>query len=265
MRLKYLFNSKQIDHFWICSSVQTINSVAYSRLLKYSSSSIRVPSESKNRWSISAFIIWLARWKRWSTFSTAVGILSIWFLSEAVVQRCSVKKTFLEISQNSQENFVKFLRTSFLTKSLWWLLLFYHDNSTKTYKDHLYCRLFFTSKYFLSGNKHCFYFQLSSLQKYFFKATILGKIFRTKWRNPVKLDRTTKVWYLLLRLFWLLLPKFNLWKGDWALGYVSIQIWDFPNISLFPKILILKWFGNSWGNSYTKFAILDITFRFTCG
>ena len=134
------------------------------------------------------------------------------------------KKTFLEISQNSQENacvrvsllkksiilaqvfwqdsgtdsgfpvnFVKFLRTSFLTKSLWWLLLFYHDNSTKTYKDHLYCRLFFTSKYFLSGNKHCFYFQLSSLQKYFFKATILGKIFRTKWRNPVKLDRTTKV------------------------------------------------------------------------
>ena len=27
----------------------------------------------------------------------------------------------------------------------------------------------------------------------------------------------------------------------------------------------LKSFGSSWGNSYTKFAILDITFRFTCG
>ena len=43
--------------------------------------------------------------------------------------------------------------------------------------------------------------------------------------------------YLLYRVFWLLLPKFNFWKGDWALGYVSTQIWDFPNISLFPKIL----------------------------
>ena len=87
------------------------------------------------------------------------------------------------------------------------------------------------------------------------------KVFETKQRNPVKLDRTRKVWYLLLRVFWLLLPKFNFWKGNWA--YVSTQIWDFPNISLFRKILSLKSFGNSWGNSYTKFAILDIMFRFT--
>ena len=76
---------------------------------------------------------------------------------EAVVQRCSVKKMFLEISQNSQENlcsrvsfliklqasghrpatlskkrlwhrclpvnFVKFLRTPFYKEHLWWLLL----------------------------------------------------------------------------------------------------------------------------------------------
>ena len=62
---------------------------------------------------------------------------------EAVTQRCSVKKVFVEISQNSQENtcarvsflkkrlwhrcfpvnFVKFLRTSFLKEHLWWLLL----------------------------------------------------------------------------------------------------------------------------------------------
>ena len=45
--------------------------------------------------------------------------------------------------------------------------------------------------------------------------------------------------------------------GHWALGYVSTQTWDFPNISLFPKILSLKSFGNSWGNSCTKFAILQ--------
>ena len=77
--------------------------------------------------------------------------------AEAVVQSCSVKKVFLEISQNSQENacsrvsfliklqasglspttllkkrlwhrcfpvnFVKFLRTPFFTNHLWWLLL----------------------------------------------------------------------------------------------------------------------------------------------
>ena len=75
---------------------------------------------------------------------------------EAVAQRCSVRKVFLEISQNSEENtcarqkrhsgtgvflrpatlskkrlwhgcspvnFVKFLRAPFLTEHLWWLLL----------------------------------------------------------------------------------------------------------------------------------------------
>ena len=74
-------------------------------------------------------------------------------LLEAVAQRCSVKKVFLEISQNSQENtcarfffliscrpeacnftkketlarvnFAKFLRTPFLIEHLWWLLLSY--------------------------------------------------------------------------------------------------------------------------------------------
>ena len=64
--------------------------------------------------------------------------------SEAVARRCSVKKVFLEISQNSQENtcarvcnfvkketlaqvfpvnFAKFLRTPFPTEHLRWLLL----------------------------------------------------------------------------------------------------------------------------------------------
>ena len=64
-------------------------------------------------------------------------------LIEAVVRRCSVKKVFLEILQNSQENtcarvsvkkrlwhrcfpvnFAKFLRTPFLTEHLRWLLLY---------------------------------------------------------------------------------------------------------------------------------------------
>ena len=58
-----------------------------------------------------------------------------------IVQRCSIKKMFLETSQNSQENicvrisfsklwhtcfpvnFVKFSRTPFCIEHLWWLLL----------------------------------------------------------------------------------------------------------------------------------------------
>ena len=68
----------------------------------------------------------------------------IFKFSEAVVQRCSVKKVLLEISQNSQENtcrrcqhlsrhlcfpvnFAKFLRTLFFTEHLRWLLLDYHN------------------------------------------------------------------------------------------------------------------------------------------
>ena len=37
-------------------------------------------------------------------------------IAEAVAQTCSVKKVFLEISQNWQEN-------TFFTERLWWLLL----------------------------------------------------------------------------------------------------------------------------------------------
>ena len=55
------------------------------------------------------------------------------------------------------------------------------------------------------------------------------------------------------------IAKFNFSKGDLSLPYVSTQIWDFLNISSFSKILSLK----SFGNSYTKFPILDITFPFT--
>ena len=81
-------------------------------------------------------------------------LYSICFYTQAVAQRCSVRKVFLEISQNSQEstrakvsiliklqapatflkkrlwhrcfsvNFVKFRRTPFLTEHLRWLLLF---------------------------------------------------------------------------------------------------------------------------------------------
>ena len=91
----------------------------------------------------------------WEVFKNRVSyyIEHLWLLilklqNKAVTQRCSVKKVFLEISQNSKENtcardsflinlqakkeslaqvfpvnFAKFLRTHFLTEHLWWLLL----------------------------------------------------------------------------------------------------------------------------------------------
>ena len=55
-------------------------------------------------------------------------------------------------------------------------------------------------------------------------------------------------------------------KGDSALGYAFNQIWDFSNIfGSTNNFLSFKSFSNSWGNSYTKFAILDIKFGFNCG
>ena len=108
-----------------------------------------------------------------------------------------------------------------------------------------------------------------SLQFFFIKARssivwfqLLGGVFGVKCRDLVKLDRARNTWYVLLCVFWLLLPKFNLVLVQ---VYVSTQIWDFAKISWFPKILSLKLFGNSWVNLYTKFAIKNITFRFTCG
>ena len=85
-----------------------------------------------------------------------------------------------------------------------------------------------------------------SLARVILKNWNLGQNIWDKIEKSSKTGRTRKVWYLVLRVFWLLLSKFNFWKEDWALGYVSIQIWDFPSISLLPKILSLKLFGNSW-------------------
>ena len=47
--------------------------------------------------------------------------------------------------------------------------------------------------------------------------------------------------------------------------YVSTQIWDFFNISKFLASSGLKYFSNSWANSYTMCVMLDIKFRSPCG
>ena len=63
---------------------------------------------------------------------------------------------------------------------------------------------------------------------------------------------------------WSLLLKSNLWREDWILAYVSRHFWALF-ISYFSKILNFKSFDNSWNNSYIKFFLLGIKFRFTCG
>ena len=51
----------------------------------------------------------------------------------------------------------------------------------------------------------------------------------------------------------------------WALVYNSSKFWDFPDISIFPKILSFKSFGNSWSISHTPCLLLIITLCFTSG
>ena len=58
---------------------------------------------------------------------------------------------------------------------------------------------------------------------------------------------------------------FNFSKEDVALGYVSIHVSPFSNISSIFKIIRLKSFGKSWGKSCTKFVMSDIKYHFTCG
>ena len=47
------------------------------------------------------------------------------------------------------------------------------------------------------------------------------------------------------------MPKFYVWKGDWALGYVSTtELWDFSKISE----VLSPYFGHSPGHS-TRYSV----------
>ena len=72
-------------------------------------------------------------------------------------------------------------------------------------------------------------------------------------------------WFLFPKSFLLVLTKFSLSQGIWALGYQSMKFRQLPHISRFPDILSLKLFGNSWGNSYIPGLKVKIPHRFTYG
>ena len=101
-------------------------------------------------------------------------------------------------------------------------------------------------------------------------ATLLDKIFGTRYRKHTKLERIRKLWYLLHNYmlwhnFWVLFQSFYFWKRGWVLEFMCIQFSHFPNICYFPEILIIKLFYNLWGNSYIVFVILRIRYWFNGG
>ena len=77
-----------------------------------------------------------------------------------------------------------------------------------------------------------------------------------------KLDENKKVWDLDL-------CNFLLYGHNFISGRELGTRLPSPNFEIFlyfliPKIPSLKSLGNSWGNSYTKFIILEIKSRVTC-
>ena len=52
--------------------------------------------------------------------------------------------------------------------------------------------------------------------------------------------------------------KFDFWVANWPLAINSKFFKDFLEISEFPKILSLQWFGNSWGNLYIYLSLIII-------
>ena len=95
--------------------------------------------------------------------------------------------------------------------------------------------------------------------------TTMDKIFEANSSFHVKWRTTGKVQFLFFRSFLLVLNTFFFSEKDWVLGYNSINFWDFPDTSQLPKILSLKYFENSWRNSYIPCLLLITALRFTCG
>ena len=70
----------------------------------------------------------------------------------------------------------------------------------------------------------------------------LGRGIWVGWEDPVELDGSREVWFLLLRVFWLLLPGFDFCGGTgrWAMSPRKFRI-----LLIFPNFLGLGFFGNS--------------------
>ena len=89
--------------------------------------------------------------------------------------------------------------------------------------------------FYRPGQMYCLWsrvFMFYHLRVQVFLVTIYKKRVSTKQRNTVKFDRTRKLWYLLLLVFWLLLTNFN-FRND---NGVSLCLQ--PNLRFFLSSLI---------------------------
>ena len=77
------------------------------------------------------------------------------------------------------------------------------------------------------------------------KPIIIEKIFQTTSGSHVQLRTRGNALFPFFKRFLLVLTKFSFWKKDWTLGYYSLKLKHFPDISQFPKIQSLKSFSNS--------------------
>ena len=66
-------------------------------------------------------------------------------------------------------------------------------------------------------------------------ATAMGKIFGTSSCLRVKYRTAREFYFLFFRAFLLVLIKSLFWEEDCALGYNSMEFWDFPALSQFPN------------------------------
>ena len=93
----------------------------------------------------------------------------------------------------------------------------------------------------------------------------LGQNIWNKMEKSSKSGQEKKSLVSVLTCFLTAIAKIYLVAGRLGATLCVHPILRFFFYFLFPKNLSLKSFGNSWNNSYTKFAMLDIKFRFTCG
>ena len=89
--------------------------------------------------------------------------------------------------------------------------------------------------------------------KTLFSVTITTKITGTSSGFHVQLRTIGKVKFLFFSTFLLVLTKFLFSEEDWVLCYNFVKSWDFPDISLFFKFLILSCSAILWGDLYISF------------
>ena len=96
-------------------------------------------------------------------------------------------------------------------------------------------------------------FELQLMTKYLAKS----KRIKQKWLRPENFD--------ILFCVWTAITKYYIWRDEWILACVSHPIFRLPFYFQISSDLSVRQFYKLCGNSFTKFIILDIRFRFTCG